>query len=197
MRMPAPTTTAATRVHLRIDTPCWRQPAWPVKANSAKHSRAALVAAVQASPLAQHLSPEQAAVLAGVMSMQAHPADTVLAREGASDNHLYVVRSGSLGVVRGLGSAEQTQIATLGPGEFAHELGFLDGAQRYASLVCVNDSQVLVLERQALESLIESHPRVLYGVMRAIVRTVHRVQTRLSMQAAELTNYIVKQHGRY
>ena len=27
--------------------------------------------------------------------------------------------------------------------------------------------------------------------------TVHRIQTRLSMQASELTNYIVKQHGRY
>jgi hypothetical protein len=29
------------------------------------------------------------------------------------------------------------------------------------------------------------------------VRTVHAAQTRLAMQAAELTNYIVKQHGRY
>jgi hypothetical protein len=33
--------------------------------------------------------------------------------------------------------------------------------------------------------------------MCAIVRTVHRVQTRLSLQAAELTNYVTKQHGRY
>jgi hypothetical protein len=33
--------------------------------------------------------------------------------------------------------------------------------------------------------------------MCSIVRAVHRLQTRLSMQAAELTNYIVKQHGRY
>jgi hypothetical protein len=29
------------------------------------------------------------------------------------------------------------------------------------------------------------------------VRAVHHVQTRLSVQASELTNYIVKQHGRY
>ena len=57
--------------------------------------------------------------------------------------------------------------------------------------------RVLVLEREKLESLIDSHPRILYRVMCAIVRTVHRVQTRLSMQASELTNYIVKQHGRY
>ena len=33
--------------------------------------------------------------------------------------------------------------------------------------------------------------------MRAIVRATHALQTRLSMQAMELTNYVVKQHGRY
>jgi hypothetical protein len=38
---------------------------------------------------------------------------------------------------------------------------------------------------------------VLYAVMRAIVRTTHQLQVRLSMQATELTNYVVKQHGRY
>ena len=58
-------------------------------------------------------------------------------------------------------------------------------------------ARVLVLERSALESLIDSEPRLLYAVMRAIVRAAHALQTRLSMQASELTNYVVKQHGRY
>ena len=34
-------------------------------------------------------------------------------------------------------------------------------------------------------------------VMRAIVRTVHEIQRRISMHATELTNYIYKQHGKY
>jgi hypothetical protein len=33
--------------------------------------------------------------------------------------------------------------------------------------------------------------------MRAIIRTVHLIQRRLSMQALELQNYVYKQHGRY
>jgi CRP/FNR family cyclic AMP-dependent transcriptional regulator len=36
-----------------------------------------------------------------------------------------------------------------------------------------------------------------YRVMRAIIRVVHQIQRRLSMQQAELSNYIYKQHGRY
>ena len=157
----------------------------------------ALLAAVRACPLAQELSPEQAAVLASLMRIETYAAHQVVAQEGSSDNRLCVVAEGTLSVIKQVGSPEESLIVTLNPGDFAHELGFLDGAQRYASLVATSASRVLVLEREALESLIESHPMILYRVMCAIVRTVHRIQTRLSVQASELTNYIVKQHGRY
>jgi len=157
----------------------------------------ALLEALRASRLAQGLQPDQVAVLAGVVRLASYRAKEVLAAEGHTDNHLYALVEGSLGVVRHLGTPDETQLATLRPGDFAHELGFLDGAERFASLVAESDVRVLVLEREGLESLIDSHPRILYAVMCAIVRTVHQVQTRLSMQASELTNYIVKQHGRY
>ncbi len=158
---------------------------------------AALYETVAASPLAAGLSADQARVLAGLVTSQAVQPQQVLAREGQPDSRLYVVVLGSLNVVKHLGTPDETVLAVLKPGDFAHELGFLDGAERYASLQASSEGQVLVLEREQLESLIDSHPRVLYAVMCAIVRTVHRVQTRLSIQASELTNYIVKQHGRY
>jgi CRP/FNR family transcriptional regulator, cyclic AMP receptor protein len=153
--------------------------------------------ALRASRLTQDLSAEQAAVLAAVVRLANYRAKDVLAPEGDADNHLYALVEGSLGVVRHLGTPDEVLIATLHAGDFAHELGFLDGAERFASLVAATDVRVLVLEREGLESLIDRHPRILYAVMRAIVRTVHQVQTRLSLQASELTNYIVKQHGRY
>ena len=88
-------------------------------------------------------------------------------------------------------------LATLRAGDLGHELGFLDGTPCYASLVATTAAQVLLLERTRLESLIDSEPRLLYAVMRAILRSTHALQTRLSTQASELTNYVVKQHGRY
>jgi CRP/FNR family transcriptional regulator, cyclic AMP receptor protein len=153
--------------------------------------------ALGASPLAQDLSPEQAALLAGVMREERHAAGAVLAREGASDSRLYAVITGTLGVIKAHGTPDQQLLLTMNPGDLVHELGFMDGAERYASLVARSEVHVLVLERAALESLIDSQPRVVYGVLRAIVRTVHRVQKSMAVQATELTNYIVKQHGRY
>jgi hypothetical protein len=56
---------------------------------------------------------------------------------------------------------------------------------------------VLGLARQRLESLLATHPAVVYHVMRGIIRIVHETQRRLSDQAVELSNYVYKQHGRY
>lgn len=156
-----------------------------------------LADAVRQSPLAQFLDDDQSARLAAIATVADHAAGDVLAAEGSTDNHLYVVVSGALGLVKGHGTPDEAVLGTLGHGELVHELGFLDGAPRYAALVAKAPTRVLVLERGALESLIDSAPRIVYDVMRGIARTAHRTQARQSMQAQELTNYIVKQHGRY
>ncbi|MDO9073531.1 MAG: cyclic nucleotide-binding domain-containing protein [Rubrivivax sp.] len=156
-----------------------------------------LLQATRSSRLGQGLSEDQVAVLAGVLQLKACQPGDVLAHEGAVDNHLYVIVDGTLAIVKHLGQAEEETLVTLKAGDFVHELGFLDSRERYASLRASTAAHVLVLERERLESLIDSQPRLLYAVMRAILRTGHSVQTRMAVQAAELTNYIVKQHGRY
>jgi len=153
--------------------------------------------ALRNSPLATELSPQQLEVLSSLVGSQALAAGEVLALEGTVDDRLVVVVAGALDVVRHRGTPQETVLATLRPGDLAHELGFLDGTPRFATLVATGQAQVLLLPRARLESLIESEPRVLYAVMRAILRTTHALQTRLSMQASELINYVAKQHGRY
>lgn len=153
--------------------------------------------ATRASRLADGLDDGQVSVLASVLRLQCCQPNDVLAREGTLDNHLYLIVEGALAIVKHMGEADEETLLTLKADDFVHELGFLDARERYASLRAAMPAKVLVLEREKLETLIDSHPRVLYAVMRAILRTGYSVQTKLAVQAAELTNYIVKQHGRY
>ncbi|HTS22706.1 MAG TPA: cyclic nucleotide-binding domain-containing protein [Casimicrobiaceae bacterium] len=153
--------------------------------------------ALSRSKLAAELSEEQRGVLSDSMTLRDLVDGEVLVSEGAVDNRLYVIVDGVLSVVKNAGSAEQVTFFTIGAGEFADELSFLDGTQHYASLVACGSTRVLGLEREKLEGLLESRPDIVYRVMRAIVRAVHQIQRRLSMQSVELTNYIYKQHGRY
>jgi len=153
--------------------------------------------ALQASRLATDLGPTECDVLAAVCTLHDLADGEVLVHAGKADTRLHVVASGMLGVVRDIDGAERVQIATLRPGELAGELGFVDGTVRHASLVAIGATRVLGLEREQLESLLDRHGVIVYHVMRAIIRGVHEIQRRLSLQAVELTNYIYKQHGRY
>lgn len=157
----------------------------------------ALVLALQQSHLGRELSPEQLTTLAGHLVFRDLKPDEVLVREGTSDNHLYVIVTGVLGVVKNAGTAEAVTLFALNAGDLVGELSFIDQTPHYASLVASGPTRVFGLEREHLESLLLEHPALVYRVMRAIIRTVHQIQRRLSMQTVELTNYIYKQHGKY
>ena len=160
-------------------------------------TEAAILEGLNASKLAVELNDDERRILAAAMSLRDLKQSEVLVREGSADDHLYVVVSGVLGVVKGSGMEEEVTLNAIRPGSMVGELSFLDGASRYASLVALSDTRVLGLSRADLEGLLDRHPKVVYHVMRAIVRVVHDIQRRLSMQTTELTNYLYKTHGRY
>jgi CRP-like cAMP-binding protein len=157
----------------------------------------ALVEALRHSRLGAELGNEQLETLAGCLAFRDLDAGEVLVPQGTSDDHLYVIVRGALGVVRDAGTSERVTLLTLTAGDLVGELSFIDETPHYASLVATTPTRVFGLERQRLEALLATEPVIVYRVMRAIVRTVHEIQRRISMHATELTNYIYKQHGKY
>ena len=153
--------------------------------------------ALRQSKLAAELNDEQCRVLASLIALRDLKDGEILVAEGQSDNHLYAIVTGALCVVKNAGSADEVTLVTMGAGDFADELGFMDGAKHYASLMARGDTRVLGIEREKLESLLPTYPYIVYKVMRAIIRAVHQIQKQLSMQSTELSSYIYKMHGRY
>jgi CRP-like cAMP-binding protein len=135
--------------------------------------------------------------LASLMSARELADGDVLVREGAPDEHLYVVVQGRLAVKRPAELGETTTVTVLTAGDLAGELGFIDGTPRHSSLVASGPTRVLGLTRGTLEREVDAHPRLVWQVLCAILRRVHETQRRLSLQALELSNYVFKQHGRY
>ena len=160
-------------------------------------TNAAILEGLSNSKLAAEMTEEQRRSLATAMTLRELAQGEVLVREGDTDDHLYVVATGMLGVIKAAGTDNEMMLNTIRPGNVVGELSFLDGATRYASLVALSDTSVLGLSRGDLEGLLDKQPQLVYLVMRAIVRVVHDIQRRLSMQTAELTNYLYKTHGRY
>jgi CRP-like cAMP-binding protein len=184
--------------HLLVATLRYRDNPEPVQSSpESVMTQAAILEGLSKSKLASEMTEDQRKTLAAVMTLRDFAGGELLVREGDSDDHLYVVATGGVAVVKAAGTDNEVTLNVLKPGDVVGELSFLDGATRYASLVALDGTRVLGLSRGDLESLLDSHPHVVYRVMRAIVRVVHELQRRLSMQTAELTNYLYKTHGRY
>lgn len=153
--------------------------------------------AVRASPLARELNDEECAALAKLVAMRSLQDGEVLIKEGEVGNDLHVIVSGNLAVTRETGSGDWITLHVLRQPDMAGELGFLDDLEHSATLRSIGPTEVFSLKRDRFETLIETQPRAVYRVMRAIVREVHGILRRMNVQHVELSNYISKQHGRY
>jgi CRP-like cAMP-binding protein len=152
---------------------------------------------VSDSPLAAELDKAQCVLLAEQVTTLSLQDGEILIREGDVGSELYVLVSGSLAVTRETGNSDWIALHLLRPKDMAGELGFLDGLAHSATLRAVGATEIYSLKRERLEDLLLLQPRLVYLVMRAIVREVHGILRRMNVQYVELSNYINKQHGRY
>jgi CRP-like cAMP-binding protein len=153
---------------------------------------------VRNSALSIELTGEQCEVLAELVTVHDLADGEILINEGESDNRLHVIVKGTLAVSTfSKTTKEWINLYVMTRGDLVGELAFMDNKPHYAALRAIGDTRVFSLERERLESLLESQPWIVYRVIRAIFRVVHGILHRMGAQQAELTNYIYKQHGKY
>ena len=162
-----------------------------------KYAAEVAKAMVKKSPLAAELSDEQCAVLAKVIKVTGLKADEFLLEEGHIDDSLHVLVTGKLEVVKNDAGGDYITLHILQPGDMAGELGFIDGAPHSAGLRAIGDCEVFNIHRADLEDLLAKNPDLVYKVMRAMMRTVHKTVRRLNTQYAQLTDYIISEQGRH
>jgi CRP/FNR family transcriptional regulator, cyclic AMP receptor protein len=151
--------------------------------------------AIAGSILGTELDAEECAALAERTGVQSLRQGELLVREGEQRRTLFVLAEGRLSVCRS-GGAEDT-VYQMRVGECAGTRAFVDGSERKAMLRADSDCKVLTLEPADFEALIETHPRLVYKVMRAIFRVTHANLMRMNLESAELRNYMLKTGGRY
>ncbi|MGD8843588.1 MAG: cyclic nucleotide-binding domain-containing protein [Gammaproteobacteria bacterium] len=152
---------------------------------------------IQHSTLTDDLSAEQCQQLAALTQVRELDNGEVLIEQGQKDETLHIVGHGVLAVERKSAGGDVITLHMLKPGDLAGAMGFIDGDEHAATLRSVGKTVVVSLPRADLEAVLASDPQLVYGVMRGVVRTVHRILREMNLQYVELNNYITKTHGRY
>lgn len=152
---------------------------------------------IKQSPLGADLDDQQCQRLSDSVSAVGLEPGMFLLEEGHQDDAIHVVTSGTLEVVKPTGGGDWITLQLLRPGDIAGALGFIDGVEHSAAIRAVTNTELFSLDRPSLERFLDSDPKLVYQVMRAIIRTVHTILRRMNLQFVEMSNYINKQHGRY
>ncbi|MCA3155564.1 MAG: Crp/Fnr family transcriptional regulator [Burkholderiales bacterium] len=118
--------------------------------------------------------PQLDALLHGSRS-RVYPKGSVVVNEGDPSHALFIVKSGSLKVYLNDEEGKEVVLSTLEPGEYFGELGLIDDAPRSASVVALENSDLLQVPKDAFQQLLEQYPDALHIVTRNLVGQVRRL----------------------
>jgi NTE family protein/lysophospholipid hydrolase len=103
------------------------------------------------------------------------PAGTCLFREGDPGDSFFIVRSGALEVLLGMGTPDQQSLATLAAGELVGEMAMLYGSPRSATVRAKADSVVVRFPAARVAPLLAEDPSLRAGMIDAAERRLPRL----------------------
>ena len=118
------------------------------------------------------LQPETLRAIAASGVTRTFPRNTVLINEGDVGDSLYIVVSGRVKIFASNEAGREFVIDFFGPGEYVGEMS-LDGARRSASVMTVEPTTCVVVNRAHFREFILAHPDF---AMHLIERLIHRVR---------------------
>jgi CRP-like cAMP-binding protein len=105
-------------------------------------------------------------------------AGNYLMREGEESNEMYYLSSGTLGVFKRKGDAEQ-QIGTIYSGELVGEMSFIDGEPRSATVKALGECELKVIPKDALQRYLSGQPKWYKALVQTLLDRLRRANSRV------------------
>jgi hypothetical protein len=151
------------------------------------------VMSLKRTQLFRNVAAEKLIELAEISQRLSYKEGTLISREGELSDHLYVVASGSLKIVK-IKNNVKTILSIIEKGETYGEMGLFNQAPRFASAVANEDCDLWVIQRSALKKLLLDMPDIAYNLLevfseklRKSGEDVAQLQRNLSNSKKELT----------
>jgi nitrite reductase/ring-hydroxylating ferredoxin subunit len=131
-------------------------------------------------PLFAGLDPRSVESLEAFTFRRTFKAGDLIVEEGRTGNGAYVVLSGKVEVVRGLGGDNPTQLTTLGAGEPFGEMALLGDWPRTASVRAVEESECLGMDRWIFLAHLAKEPKLALAMLQILARRLAQMDQRLA-----------------
>ncbi|MDX1795714.1 MAG: Crp/Fnr family transcriptional regulator [Hydrogenovibrio sp.] len=146
------------------------------------------------SVLGTDLTQEDCQVLSGIVKHKHLEKDEILFDAETVDGNLYILVDGKLDILKAIGPDKELSINSLKTGALIGELSFIDGDAHTMRLKARHNSEVLVVHRDDFEQLSETHPKVVFNVMKSILRFSHALQRRMLQENLEMQRMVLNEY---
>ncbi len=103
----------------------------------------------------------------------------LVVEEGRTGNGLYVIISGKLEVVKGLGTDRQQVLAELGPSEVFGEMALLGEWPRTATIRALDEVECIGIDRWVFLAQLERQPQVAVRMLHVLAQRLRDADARL------------------
>jgi|GEM_PF-319971 len=158
-----------------------------------------ILRALHNSKLIENLRDFEINILAGLLTVKFFEVSELVAElDTTLKDALMILIEGEVEVNAMVGN-ESVLLHLETPGDLARIISFVGGniVDISARIKVKKDSAVLLLQRSKLETLLSTHPSIVYCVLRNLIQHVHSVARRNNAEKEQLSNYVYRIHGRY
>lgn len=113
---------------------------------------------IERLPIFSPLDSEQKLALAQEGMIHNFGKGEIIVEQGHAGDSLYIIKEGSASVSVHVSAGTEKEIARLLRGDFFGEMALLTGEPRSATVKALDDVEVIVIYKEALKQLIETHP---------------------------------------
>lgn len=100
--------------------------------------------------------------MAGVVKFKKNQ---IIFREGDESYYMYDILSGTVGVYSGYGTGDEKKLAVLEAGEYFGEMGMIENMPRSATVVALENCELMQVPMELLGDYIEDNPKNLFSII--------------------------------
>ena len=141
-------------------------------------------------PIFSELSPNTLQRISGLGTIRSYAKNAVILSEEEDGSALFVIISGKVKVCRTSNDdvSKEVILSIINPSDFFGEMALLDGLNRSASVIAMEDSQLFIIQRGDFLDLLYEHPEVSVALLQELTQRLRASSMKikaLSLKDAE------------
>ena len=118
------------------------------------------------------LTDQELAVIEQRAVARTYSKGSVIINEGEDAISLYVIVSGGVKVLMDNEDGKEIILNSQGPGDYFGEMALIDDQPRSASIVTIEKSKFLIINKPAFQHILEQHPNIAIGLLKNLSKRI-------------------------